>query len=66
MKDTAKRSAYRVQANREELAELISRALPEDDGTVEPQPGLHFRKHSSRGKRVRLLSSGVLCCSPRQ
>ena len=40
------------QANREELAELISQALPEDDGTVELQPGMHFRKHSSRGKRV--------------
>ena len=52
MKDTAKRDAYRLKANREELAELISRALPEDDGTVEPQPGMHFRKHSSRGKRV--------------
>lgn len=52
MKDAAKRDAYRLKANREELTELISRALPEDDGTVEPQPGLHFRKHSSRGRRV--------------
>ena len=52
MTDTAKRDAFRLQANREELAELILRGLPHNDGTVEPQPGLHFRKHTSRGERV--------------
>ena len=36
----------------EELAELIPQALPEDDGAVELQPGMHFRKYSSRGKRI--------------
>lgn len=34
MKNATRRDAHGTQANRDELAELISQALPEDDGTV--------------------------------
>jgi len=40
-----------MQANQEELADRIARALPHD-GAVEPQPGLHFRRHSRLAERV--------------
>lgn len=40
------REARRREADREELAERIERALPRD-GQVEPQPGLHLQRISS-------------------
>ncbi len=42
----SEREAQRVQANREELAERIARAV-RDDGTAEPLPGLRLRRASS-------------------
>jgi AraC-like DNA-binding protein len=45
MNATSERQARRMQADQEELADRIARALPRD-GTVEPQPGLHFRRCS--------------------
>jgi hypothetical protein len=42
---TSERQARRMPADQEELAHRIARALPRD-GTVEPQPGLHFRRGS--------------------
>ncbi|MGA2440977.1 MAG: AraC family transcriptional regulator [Tepidisphaeraceae bacterium] len=51
MNVTSERQASRMQADQEELAERIARALPRD-GTVEPQPGLHFRRHSRPAERV--------------
>jgi hypothetical protein len=42
MNATSERQARRMQADRQERAERIATALPHD-GTVEPQPGLHFR-----------------------
>jgi len=47
----SERQARRMQANQEELADRIARALPHD-GAVEPQPGLHFRRHSRLAERV--------------
>src|SRR5260370_17909709 len=47
----ADEQARRIQADQEELADRIARALPRD-GTVEPQPGLHFRRHSRPAGRV--------------
>ena len=41
----------RLQAAREELADRIARALPRD-GAFEPQPDLHFRRHSRPAERV--------------
>jgi AraC-like DNA-binding protein len=51
MNVTSERQSRRMQDDQEELAERIARALP-SDGTVEPQPGLHFRRHSRPGERV--------------
>jgi hypothetical protein len=45
MNATSERQARRMPADQEELAHRITRALPRD-GTVEPQPGLHFRRYS--------------------
>jgi AraC-like DNA-binding protein len=48
---TSEQQTVRMQADREELAEWIARALPHD-GHVEPRPGVHFRRHSKAGERV--------------
>jgi hypothetical protein len=45
MHATSARQARRMPADQGELAHRIARALPRD-GTVEPQPGLHFRRYS--------------------
>jgi hypothetical protein len=47
----SEREARRMHADQEELADRIARALPRD-GAVEPQPGLHFRRHSRLAERV--------------
>jgi AraC-like DNA-binding protein len=51
MSVTTGQHARRLEADREELADRIARALPHD-GTVEPQPSLHFRRHCRIGERV--------------
>jgi AraC-like DNA-binding protein len=52
--------ARRMRADQEELADRIARALPHD-GTVEPQPGLHFRRHSKPGERVYGFYPAAFC-----
>jgi hypothetical protein len=49
-----------MQAGREELADRIARALPRD-GTVEPRPGLHFRRHSRPTERVYASAQPSFC-----
>ncbi|MGD1276334.1 MAG: AraC family transcriptional regulator [Tepidisphaeraceae bacterium] len=50
----------RMQADQEELAERIALALPRD-GTAEPQPGVHFRRHSTPTQRVYASSQPSFC-----
>lgn len=52
--------ASRMRADQEELAGRIARALPRD-GTVEPQPGVHFRRHSSPTDRVYASAQPSFC-----
>jgi hypothetical protein len=54
------REAQQAAANREELAERIARALP-DDGRNEPLQGLHFVRASSPTERVHGVSRPSLC-----
>ena len=49
-----------MQADQEEIAERIARALPRD-GTVEPQPGLHFRRHATPTQRVYASAQPSFC-----
>ena len=57
---TSKRQASRMQADQEELAARIARALPHD-GTIEPQPGLHFRRHSGPTQPVHGFYEPAFC-----
>jgi len=50
----------RMEADREELAERIARALPRD-GKVEPQPGLVFTRLSSPTEPVHAVLEPWLC-----
>jgi len=50
----------RMQADQQELAERIARALPRDGG-VEPQTGLHFRRQSRPAERVYGASEPSFC-----
>lgn len=54
------RQTRRMQSDQEELAERIARALPRD-GTVEPQPGVHFRRHSTPTDRVYASAQPSYC-----
>jgi AraC-like DNA-binding protein len=56
----SERQARRMQADQEELADRIARALPHD-GAVEPQPGLHFRRHSRLAERVYGFYAPAFC-----
>ncbi|MEP0848589.1 MAG: AraC family transcriptional regulator [Phycisphaerae bacterium] len=49
-----------MRADQEELAERIARALPRD-GSVEPQPGLHFRRRSGPTERVYASAQPFFC-----
>jgi AraC-like DNA-binding protein len=49
-----------MRADQEELAERIARALPRD-GTVEPQPGLHFRRCSRPTERIYGFHEAAFC-----
>jgi AraC-like DNA-binding protein len=60
MNITKDQQARRMQADQAELAERIARALSHD-GTVEPQPGLHFRRHSRPTERVYASSQPSFC-----
>lgn len=60
MNDTSERQAARIQADQAELAERIARALPRD-GTIEAQPGLHFRRYSWPTEPVHVFAEAAFC-----
>ena len=57
---TSQRPTRRMQADQKELADRIARALPRD-GTIEPQPGLHFRRHSGPTEPVHVFAEPAFC-----
>ncbi|PSB10662.1 AraC family transcriptional regulator CmrA [Pleurocapsa sp. CCALA 161] len=56
----AKREADRAQANRDELTELIPRAISYD-GTIEPLKGLHLKRSSSPTESCHAVSVPSFC-----
>lgn len=56
----AERDAHRMQANRDELARRIMRAVPED-GALVHQPGLHLFRFSSPTKPVHVVHEPTFC-----
>ena len=54
------REAHRTQTNRDELAELIARAIRED-GTIEPLKGLRLNRSSSPTESVHTMSDPAFC-----
>jgi AraC-like DNA-binding protein len=50
----------RMQADQRELADRIARALTHD-GTIEPQPGIHFRRHSNPTDRTYASAQPSFC-----
>ena len=57
---TAERGTRRMRADQEELAERIARAMPHE-GTVEAQPGLHFRRCSRPVERLYAFCEPAFC-----
>ena len=57
----AKREAQRVQSNREELLERMSRALPEDDGVFEALDGLFLARLTKPTESVNALYRPAFC-----
>lgn len=51
---------HRTQANKNELIERISRAMPEDGG-LQPQPGLRLYRYSAPTKPVQVVHEPALC-----
>jgi AraC-like DNA-binding protein len=60
MNEKDQRHTTRMKADQAELAERIARALPRD-GSSEPQPGLHFRRHSTPTQRLYASSHPSFC-----
>jgi AraC-like DNA-binding protein len=58
--ETGKARARRMQLDREELAERIMQALP-DDGALQPRPGLYFQRRSTPAGRVYATSPPSFC-----
>ncbi len=56
----AEREAHKAQANRDELVELIARAVRED-GTVEPLKGLYLNRSSSPKEPLHSVYDPVFC-----
>ncbi len=56
----SEREIHRAQANRDELAEVIGRAIRED-GTVEPLKGLHLNRLSSPREPLHSVYDPVFC-----
>jgi AraC-like DNA-binding protein len=54
------RETHRAQASRDELVELVTRALRED-GTVEPLKGLHLHRSSSPKEPLHSVSDPAFC-----
>jgi AraC-like DNA-binding protein len=59
MNETSQRQS-RMQADSDELAERIALALPRD-GTAEPRPGVHLRRHSMPTQRMYATSQPSFC-----
>jgi AraC-like DNA-binding protein len=57
---TSERETRRMGADQEELAERIARATPHE-GTVEVQPGLHFRRCSRPTERLYSFTKPSFC-----
>ena len=57
---TGDRQARRMTADRDELADRIGRAIPRE-GTVEVQPGLHFRRATRPTERLYSFSKPSFC-----
>src|SRR5437763_7498571 len=57
---TAERETGRMRADLDELAERIARATPHE-GTVEVQPGLHFRRCSRPTERLYSFTKPSFC-----
>ncbi len=57
---TSERETRRMRADQEELAERIARATPHE-GTVEVQPGLHFRRCSRPTERLHSFTKPAFC-----
>ena len=61
MKNAAsERATRRMRADQEELAERIARATPHE-GTIEVQPGLHFRRCSRPTERLHSFTKPSFC-----
>jgi AraC-like DNA-binding protein len=60
IKEQAEREMQRLQANREELVERVWRVLRED-GTVQPLPGLHLARSSSKTSPLHGVSTPSVC-----
>jgi len=58
--NTSERETLRMRADQEELAERIARATPHE-GTVEVQPGLHFRRCSRPTERLHSFTKPSFC-----
>ena len=56
----AKRKAQRMQINREELVELMARALPED-GVLEAFPGFFLARSSKQMGPIHLVHEPAFC-----
>jgi AraC-type transcriptional regulator N-terminus len=57
---STERESRRMQADREELAERIARAMPRE-GTIEAEPGLHFRRCSRSTERLHAFCAPAFC-----
>jgi hypothetical protein len=60
MNATSERQARRMRADQEELVDRIARAMPRV-GTVEPQPGLHFRRCLRPSERLHGFYEPAFC-----
>jgi AraC-like DNA-binding protein len=60
MNATGARPDRRMQADQEELADRIAKALPRD-GAIEPEPGLSFRRQSRPSDRIHGVYGPAFC-----
>src|SRR5271165_7062239 len=57
---STERQVSRMRADQLELADQIATALPQD-GTIEVQPGLHYRRHSGPTEPVYASAQPSFC-----
>jgi len=60
MSNALSEQTSRKQADQQELADRIARALP-CDGTIEPQSGMHFRRHAEPTEQVYASAQPSFC-----